>query len=75
MSLPPWAGLRPAYTNVHAVHAMTETVQVVLGHGFGPDAQVWHTAAVMGRSDARMLAESILKALAGESAPPPGRTN
>lgn len=76
MSKPAWAELRPSYTNIHAVHAGAEIVRVVLGEGFGPDPQshVYHTAVVMGRADARLLAESILKSLSIHDAPT-GRSN
>jgi hypothetical protein len=66
---PPWADVRPAYANVFVVGVTPEAVRLTFGEGFGPEAEthVHHTAIIMGRTDARGLAEGILRALAIET--------
>lgn len=59
---PTWGEVRPAYANVFIVGTAPE---LTFGEGFGTEeGHVYHSAIILGRIDAKSLAEGILNALA-----------
>jgi hypothetical protein len=66
-SRPSWGAVRPIYTNTHTVGATKEVVRITFGEGFGTEeGNIFHTAVIMGRQDAEILAKSLLGILAKE---------
>jgi hypothetical protein len=65
---PAWGAIRPAYANTFTVGSTREVVRLTFGEGFGTEeGSIFHTALIMGRTDAKLLAEGILTMLAKEA--------